>query len=247
MIVRLKTPTEKKSARIKLYKDDVFLIAHNTIKELRTSLSLEELFVSADAFTSYLLDNELVDREIIQYEVDDLRDETKDENDTSLIVILTFIKLCALRKTKQNAEMIARAIVGFCQKYEGFTDLLKTLSKKEHSRWLENKRVNLLTYELRTIDNEEKPENAKDVIHDIVECAKGTSVESMQHIENVLSEVNDSHKHSYQEELNRLREARKQKSVSNVTIGKQVNTSCQQFMGKMENPKFIAPKQDEAI
>lgn len=218
MIVRLRTTTEKKSVRIKLYKDEVFLIAHNTIKELCNSLSLEELFVSADSFTSFLLANELDDIDVIQYEIDDLRNESEDENDAYLIIILTFIKLCALRKTKQNAEKIARALVGFCQEYDKFYDILITISKKEHSRWMENQKINLLTYELRAIEVEEDSENVKDIIHDIVECAMGTSVESMQHLENVLSEVNDAHKYIYQDELNRLREARKAKSVSNVHI-----------------------------
>ena len=30
-------------------------------------------------------------------------------------------------------------------------------------------------------------------------------------------------------------------------VQNQYNTSCQQFMGKMENPNFIAPKQDETV
>lgn len=30
-------------------------------------------------------------------------------------------------------------------------------------------------------------------------------------------------------------------------VQSQYNTSCQQFMGKMENPRFIAPQQDEAV
>ena len=30
-------------------------------------------------------------------------------------------------------------------------------------------------------------------------------------------------------------------------VQNQYNSSCQQFMGKMENPKFIAPQQDEAV
>lgn len=218
MIVRLDTTATQKAMRIKLYKDDVFLIAHNTIKEMCNSLSLEEIFASADAFTSYLLDNELTDRDIMQYEINDLQYEIQDDIDAYLIIALTYIKLCALRKIEPNAEMTARAIVHFCQEYDGFTDLLKALSKKEHSRWLENQKVDLLTYELRTIDIKEEPENAKDIIHDIVECAKGTSVESMQHIETVLSEVNDSHQHNFQEDLNELRTARKQKSVSNIHI-----------------------------
>ncbi len=30
-------------------------------------------------------------------------------------------------------------------------------------------------------------------------------------------------------------------------VQQQYNTSCQQFMGNMENPQFIAPQQDEAV
>ena len=30
-------------------------------------------------------------------------------------------------------------------------------------------------------------------------------------------------------------------------VNQQYNSNCQQFMGKMENPRFIAPQQDEAV
>lgn len=40
---------------------------------------------------------------------------------------------------------------------------------------------------------------------------------------------------------------RKQMPVTVQLVSKQYNTSCQQFMGKMENPRFIAPQQDEAV
>ena len=40
---------------------------------------------------------------------------------------------------------------------------------------------------------------------------------------------------------------RKQMPVTVQLVNNQYNTSCQQFMGKMENPRFIAPQQDEAV
>lgn len=245
MIVTLETLTQKRAIRIKLYKDDVFLIAQETIKKQNLSLSIEELFASADQFTKFLLENDLKDRDVMQYEIDDLKEEVADEQTLYLLLALSYVKLCALRKAKPNAEQVARALVGFCQEYDGFTDLLKQLSKKEHARWLENKRADHLTYELKCIEKEEWTIDGDTVVTAIVDSACGLSSDGMQPIENTLSEVNDKFGHRYQAELDRLREARRKKSE--MSIQNQYNTGCQQFMGKMENPKFIAPQQDEAV
>lgn len=219
MIVLLETPEKRRDIRLRLYKDDVFLIAHEAIKSIKPSLTLEELFASADQFTFFLLENDISDRDIMQYEIDSLKAEVSDELSFFLILSLSFFKLSALRETKGNAEKVARALVGFCQEYDGFTDLLKQLSKKEKERWLDNKRVDLLTYELRCIEKEEQADNGQAVVASIVEAASGLSVEGMQHVENALSEVNDKYEYRYQQELDCLREARKKKSVSNINIG----------------------------
>lgn len=218
MIVSFETPTQKRDTRIKLYRDDVFLIAQETIKNQNLSLSIEELFASADQFTKFLLENDLKDRDVMQYEIDDLRTEISDDLTFYLLLALTFVKLCALRKTKENAEQVARALVGFCQEYDGFTDLLKQLSKKEHARRLEDKRADLLTYELKSIEKEERTIDGDTVVTAIVDFACGLSPDGMQHVENSLSEVNDKYGHRYQAELDRLREARRKKSVSNINI-----------------------------
>ena len=212
MIVLLETPEKRRDIRLRLYKDDVFLIAHEAIKSIKPSLTLEELFASADQFTFFLLENDISDRDIMQYEIDSLKAEVSDELSFFLILSLSFFKLGALRETKDNAEKVARALVSFCQEYDGFTDLLKQLSKKEKERWLDNKRIDLLTYELRCIPKEVPSTDGLTVMNSIVDASLDLSVEGMQHIENVLSEVNDQNGHQYQKELNRLREARKKKS-----------------------------------
>ena len=212
MIVLLETPEKRRDIRLRLYKDDVFLIAHEAIKSLKPSLTLEELFASADQFTFFLLENDISDRDIMQYEIDSLKAEVSDELSFFLILSLSFVKLSALRETKDNAEKVARALVGFCQEYDGFTDLLKQLLKKEQERWLDSKRVDLLTYELKCIPKEVPSTDGLTVVNSIVDASLDLSVEGMQHIENVLSEVNDQNGHQYQKDLNRLREARKKKS-----------------------------------
>lgn len=221
MIVTFDNPTQKRDIRIKLYKDDVFLIAQETIKGQKPSLSIEELFSSADQFTKFLLENDLVDRDVMQYEIDDLRAEISDDLTFHLLMALSFVKLCALRKVKLNAEDVARVLVGFCQEYDGFTDLLKQLSKTEHARRLENKRADLLTYELKCIEQTVPVEDGMTVVNAIVDSAcSGLSSDGMLPVEIALSEMSDKFGHRYQAPLDRLREARKKKSQSKVNIEK---------------------------
>ena len=220
MIVKLETDAEKRDTRLRLFKDEVFLIAHEAIKDLHLSLSIEELFATSDTFANFLLENDLTDREIMQYDIDDLRNDISDEPTFYLVISLSFVKLCALRKTKDNAEDVARALVGFCQENEGFTDLLAQLTKKEHSRWLEGKRIDLLSYELKHIGTDAKTDDNRSVMAAIVDSALGLSVEAMQHVENVVSETNDKYNHHFDIELNRLREARREKSKFNLHFDK---------------------------
>lgn len=220
MIVRFENQKERRAARIKFYKDDVFLITHEAIKDLCSTFSLEELFVTAEAFTCFLLDNDLTDKDVLQYEIDDLSEETADDTATFLIITLSFLKLCALRKTRENAEDVARALIGFCQKYNDFTSLLRKFDKKEQSRWFENKRVNLLKYELASIEKTDSPMDSKTLVTSVVDSAIGLSVAGMEHVEVALSEVNDKTGHCFDSELQRLREERKKKSVPSINIEK---------------------------
>ena len=224
MIVLFETPEERRNTRIKLYKDDVFLIAQETINKMETSIPLVDLFASADLFTNFLLDNDLSERDIMQYEIDDLREEVPDEQTFYILLSLSFVKLCALRRVKTNSENVARALVGFCQEYKGFTDLLRQFQKKEKARWYENKRADLLTYELKCIEKGTPTIEGAAVVTSIVDAALGLTPEGMQHIENVLSEVNDNTPgHPYQKELKRLRNARKNKSDFIVKLEKLVD------------------------
>lgn len=248
MIVLFETPEERRNTRIKLYKDDVFLIAQEAINKLKPSIPIVDLFASADQFTDFLIDNDISERDTMQYEIDDLREEVSDKQTFYVLLALSFTKLCALRKVKLNAENVARALVGFCQEYEGFTDLLRQLQKKEKTM-LENKRVDLLTYELRCIGAKTSIPDGMTVVSNIVDTAsEGLSPDNIMPVEIVLAEIDDKFDgHPFQKEIERLRDARKKKSVSMIEIGEQYNENCQQFMGKMENPKFIAPQQDETV
>ena len=219
MIVLFETPEERRNTRIKLYKDDVFLNAQEAINKLKPSIPIVDLFASADQFTGFLLDNDISERDTMQYEIDDLREEVSDEQTFYVLLALSFTKLCALRKAKPNAENVARALVGFCQEYDGFTDLLWQLQKKEKTM-LENKRVDLLTYELRCIGAKTSIPDGMTVVSSIVDTAsEGLSADNILPVEIVLAEIDDKFDgHPFQKEIERLRDARKKKSVSKVEI-----------------------------
>lgn len=220
MIVLFESTEDRRNTRIKFYKDDVFLIAQEAINKLKPSIPIVDLFASADQFTGFLLDNDISERDTMQYEIDDLREEVSNEQTFYVLLALSFTKLCALRKVKPNAENVARALVGFCQEYEGFTDLLRQLQKKEKNRWLENKRANLLTYELRCIGTKNSIPDGLTVVSNIVDTAsEGLSPDKILPVEIVLAEIDDKFDgHPFQKEIERLRDARKKKSVSKIKI-----------------------------
>ena len=220
MIKRFENKKDKKEARIKFSKDEVFLTAHEAIKAMDSPLSVEELFCSAEELARYLLTNNLDEPALVEYEIDELKEEAEDDTTAYLIMTLTLGKLSALRKKHPNAVAIARMLVSFCQAYDQFTPLLGKLSKKEHERWYyENKRVDLLSYELKTID-EVNPLDAMEVVNKIVDAAEGLTADAIQHVENALSEANDKCNHQLLEPLERLRTIRKKKSSTNINIEK---------------------------
>ena len=107
----------------------------------------------------------------------------------------------------------------------------------------------MITYELRYIGAKTSIPDGLTFVSNIVETAsEGLSPDNILPVEIVLAEIDDKFDgHPFQKEIERLRDARKMKSVTTIEIGEQHNENCQQFMGKMENPKFITPQQDETV
>lgn len=221
MIVSFNTPSERRAVRLNLYKDDVFLIAHDAIKNLKITIPLEDLFASADQFTNFLIDNNISERDIMQYEIDDLKEEISDVETLYILLTISFIKLCALRIVNPNAENIGRALVVFCQEYEDFSDLLRQFHEKEMARHFESKRIDLLTYELRCLEKEPQTRDGLTVFSNIVDVAcERLSGDSILPLEATLVEVNEKMGNQYNNEIKHLREARKNKSICKINIDK---------------------------
>ena len=220
MIVLFDTPEERRNTRIKLYTDDVFLIAQEAINKMNLSIPLVDLFASAEQFTNFLLYNDLSERDTMKFEIDDLREEVTDKQTFYVLLSLSFVKLCALRMVKPNAEDVARALVGFCQEYDGFTELLMQLQKKEKARWFENKRADLLTYELKCIEKGTPSIDGSKVVSLIVDAAsEGLSADNILPVEITLTEVDGKlDGHPFQKEIELLRNARKKKSLPKINV-----------------------------
>ncbi len=222
MIVRFEKE-QQAAARRQLLTDVVWAICNDTLRRLQregqTALAPVEVFLSARQFCDTVLGLSNID-EGIDYEMDDLEDEATGENDAMVVMMLATAQLQA--RSKQQVGIDFKKII--LRIYERWNDhklffpLLEQFSDKEISL-LEHKKIDLFSYELRCIDTDMQVVDGFSIVTAIVDAALGLSTDGMQHVENVLSEVNDKYGHRYQKDLDRLREARKKKSESINNIG----------------------------
>lgn len=210
MICRMETDTERRKMRLKLFQDDVFVIAHKVIREKLCGLSLEELFCSADKLANHLLVNEITIKDFIDYETDDIKDECNDENVFYLLISITFIKLCALRKVNPLAGVVAKALVCRCQEYEEFTDLLGALAKEENKIIAERGRIDLLNYELKSIEKE-TPDDSK--INEFVNATLECSVKVIEGVIVAFEIFNEEQNHKFDMQLKVLTQGYKDKQA----------------------------------
>ena len=179
MIGRFGTKEERREARLKFFKDDVFVIAHKALQKVPCSLSVEEIFCSAERLANHLLMHEIIDRDFMDYEIDDLADTCDDEDALYLILTVAFVKLCALRKVHPLAESVAKALVHRCREFGGFTELLGELAQVEHKLMVERGRIDLYKYELKSIAKE-NPEQAH--VHHAINQFVNSALDCSAHV-----------------------------------------------------------------
>ena len=229
MIRRLGNKQEQRAVRLKLYSDDVYVIAHKAVKEVTATLSVEEIFSSADNLASHLLENGISEKDFIDMEVDDVMEELEDERDLFPLLSVTFVKLCALRKVKPIAADIARALVHRCQEFEDFTPLLGKLANVENCLITQKKRLDLFNYELKTLEVEgTNPDVAEQIVNSALEC----DVNVASNVITAFSIFNGKCNGKYDQQLQRLIIGYKDK-VSKSEEGKNVTNN-------FNNPSFGA-------
>lgn len=207
MIIQQLTPASVRTTRLELYKDPVFLIAHEVVRPKLQSLDLVTLFVSAQNFAAYLMANGIMDEEFLLYELEDVRSELTEHEDYYMFLSIVFIKLCSVAKFNDQAAQTARAIMGYCNEYDGFCDLLKAMDNKEHKLRKENRLTGLLKEELLALTPENVGmEQATKVVEAIVDNCMGLTAESIERILLPIMAVNDQYGHAFNADVDRLKE-----------------------------------------
>lgn len=206
MICRL-TDGERTKARWTLYKDDVFVIAHSVIGKFRCSLALEEIFCTAEKLADHLLAGQITYKDFIDLEIDDFEARCDDKEAVFPILVITFVKLCALRQRYPLAGEIARLMVHRPQRYDGFDDILRELSNRE-IEVLKNRRIDLLSYELKTVIRENPDAGIiSRYVNAVLEC----SIEVIEKVMNAFAVFNDEQNHKFDMQLHALTQGYKDK------------------------------------
>ena len=198
MSLRLKNREARREARLMFYKDDVFVIAHKALQQIPCSLSVEEVFYVAERFAHFLMEYDISCTELVEYEIRELSEDLDDPDDLFPILLITFVKLCALRKTYPEVVEVARALVPLCQRYGKFHDMLGELAKAEHKLMVERGRTDLYHYELKSIAKEHKElANARRALDGFVNSALDCDTEVVKNVMVGFAKFNEDSGHQY--------------------------------------------------
>ena len=227
MIVRLDKEQAKQERR-RLLGDTVYVIFHDALKawqkDGRTTLSPVELFLSAKGFSKLLM--ELPDvMEGIDDEMDDLVDETENENDAMIIMMLASGILHAVGKHRVgfDAKPVIMAIYARWSDHPLFIPFMDEGCKKEQARWLEGKRTNLLTYELEEIGRDgEGEEKITELFMSLVEMSDKMDEDTIKGQLLFLNRYNIDHGNRYNKQIIALYEKLGIKSTTLLSVEEMV-------------------------
>lgn len=188
--------------------DIVFVLFHDILKQLHnegeTQLSAVEVFLSARQFASTLLSMDEV-MEGLEDEIDDLEDEADGENDAMIISIVACVIIKAYAKARA-LPVCDEVVMGVFMRWNDhplFMLMLKGAARKEERRFAEDKRNDLLRYELEQAAGEP---DGKQTVREIVETTKEMDIECIKSMLLVLGKVNVAHGNIYESEYNDLYE-----------------------------------------
>ena len=206
MIVHLDKEQTRQMRRKLLASDSdiVFVLFHDTLKQLqgegKTQLSAVEVFLSARRFAQTLLSMGEV-MEALEDELDDLEDDAEGENDAMIIGIVAcaIIKAYAKAHALPACDEVMMAILMRWNDHPLFFTMLQGAARKEERRFAEDKRNNLLRYEL-----EQAAAEGEVSVREMVAYAKEMDAESIKVILFMLGKANVDHGNMYDSEDNDL-------------------------------------------
>lgn len=140
--------------RRKLLTNDAYVLFCDHLKELyeneKTALSSVEVFLSAERFARLLLSLPNIE-EGIDYELDDLEEDAEGENDAMIISVLAACLIGAQRSRLPASvwKFAATRILTRWDKHALLGPMVIAAARKEEARWMEGKKTDLLTCELK--------------------------------------------------------------------------------------------------
>lgn len=186
--------------------DIVFILYHDALKQMnkdgKMQLSAVEAFLSARRFAQTLLSIDEV-MEGLEDEIDDLVDEADSEDDAMIICSMASAIIMAYAKSHPKAEYeeVAKSIIMRWVNHPLFMPMLLCAAKKEEKRFAENKRNNLLTYELEQATSNNEGDEA---VREIVEIAKEIDPDGIKSVLIILAKINSLHGNIYDSMYNEL-------------------------------------------
>ena len=242
---------QTRQQRRKLLANDVYVLFCDHLKQLRkdgrTELSPTEVFLSAMNFASLLKSLPNIE-DGIDDELDDLEEDAESENEAVIISMVATAIMCAVRNRHPNFDY-KFAIIHIYIKWNDHplsAPMLYAAARKEETQWMEGKKTDLLTCELREIENNKEGEDAvRELFQFFVGMSASVDIDTIKANLLILVKYNSDHGYKYQQYIDALYDKLGIKTTTQVNIAEQHNSNCQQFMGKMENPNFITPQQNE--
>lgn len=215
MIVHLDKEQTRQMRRKLLASDSdiVFVLFHDTLKQLqgegKTQLSAVEVFLSARSFARTLLSMGEV-MEALEDELDDLGDDAEGGNDAMIIGIVAcaIIKAYAKAHATSVYDEVVMAILMRWNDHPLFFTMLQGAARKEERRFAEDKRNNLLRYELEQAAAEGEV-YVRDTMRRFMDIAKNIDSDATKELLSVFSRFNDDNGHKYQKEVDELYEIHK--------------------------------------
>ena len=215
MIVHLDKEQTRQMRRKLLASDSdiVFVLFHDTLKQLqgegKTQLSAVEVFLSARSLARTLLSMGEV-MEALEDELDDLVDDAEGGNDAMIIGIVAcaIIKAYAKAHATSVYDEVVMAILMRWNDHPLFFTMLQGAARKEERRFAEDKRNNLLRYELEQAAAEGEM-SVRDTMRRFMDIAKNIDSDATKNLLSVFSRFNDDNGHKYQKEVDELYEIHK--------------------------------------
>lgn len=225
IIVHLDKEHERQQ-RHRLLGNNVYILFHDFLRQIhkegQTSLSHVEAFVAAERFACMLLSVPNVVEGIVD-ELEDLEDEAEGENDAVTVSILATAIIYTVRNSHAGFDYrsVVKAIYDRWIDHPLFDPMLLTAARKEEARWMEGKRIDLLTCEVEDIERNNGGEEAvKGLLRHILGFSDVLSAQGIQAILLWMNKYNNEHGTKYTRYINELYEKLGKKTNTQFNIDK---------------------------